>query len=105
MRVKDAILAAGDLTKDAYLKKAEIIRVNEQKEYQTIYFDVAKALENDPGANLLLQDQDRIVIHSIWEEVYEKNVYIAGDVKNPGTYQYTKQMTVKDLVFKGGQHS
>ena len=102
MRVKDAILAAGDLTKDAYLKKAEIIRVNEQKEYQTIYFDVAKALENDPGANLLLQDQDRIVIHSIWEEVYEKNVYIAGDVKNPGTYQYTKQMTVKDLVFKAG---
>jgi len=102
MRVKDAILAAGDLTKDAYLKKAEIIRVNEQKEYQTIYFDVAKALENDPGANLLLQDQDRIVIHSIWEEVYEKNVYIAGNVKNPGTYQYTKQMTVKDLVFKAG---
>ena len=102
MRVKDAILAAGDLTKDAYLKKAEIIRVNEKKEYQTIYFDVAKALGNDPDANLLLRDQDRIVIHSIWEEVYEKNVYITGNVKNPGTYQYTKQMTVKDLVFKAG---
>ena len=102
MRVKDAVLVAGDLTRDAYLKKGEIIRVNEKKEFSTIYFNVAKAMADDPEENLLLRDQDMIVIHSIWEKVNKKQVYIDGNVKNPGEYQYTEQMTVKDLVFKAG---
>ncbi len=102
MRVKDAVLVSGDLTKDAYLKKGEIIRVNEKKDFSTIYFNVAKAMADEPEENLLLQDQDRIVIHSIWEEVSKKLVYIDGNVKNPGEYQYTEHMTVKDLVFKAG---
>ena len=102
MRIKDAILAAGDLTNEAYLEKGEIVRVSKKKEYKTIYFDVAKVMADDPAANLLLQDKDRIMIHSIWEEVYEKNVFIDGDVKNPGKYQYTEKMTVKDFVFKAG---
>ncbi len=102
MRVKDAVLVAGDLTRDAYLKKGEVIRVNEKKEFSTIYFNVAKAMADDPEENLLLQDQDMIVIHSIWEKVNKKRVHIDGNVKNPGEYQYTEQMTVKDLVFKAG---
>ena len=101
-RVKDAILTAGNVTKDAFLDKAELIRINEKKENYTIYFDVAKALENDPRQNLLLQDQDRIIIHSVWEQVERKEVYIDGDVKNPGTYLLTEGMTVKDLIFKAG---
>ena len=102
MRVKDAVLVAGDLTRDAYQKKGEIIRVNKEKEFNTIYFNVAKAMADDREENLLLQDQDRIIIHSIWEEVNKKQVDINGDVKNPGKYQYTEEMTVNDLVFKAG---
>jgi protein involved in polysaccharide export with SLBB domain len=47
-------------------------------------------------------DQDRIVIHSVLEQVYKKNVVIDGDVAKPGSYQYTDDLTVRDLVFKGG---
>lgn len=101
-KLKDALLAAGDLTRNAYLNKAEIIRVNKQKDYHTIYFDVAKVLAEDSTENLLLQDEDQIIIHSIWEEVYKKSVEIAGEVKNPGPYQLTDNMTVKDLIFKAG---
>lgn len=102
MCIKDAILAAGDLTKNAYLEKGEIVRVNKKKEFSTIYFNVGKVMADDPQENLLLQDQDRIIIHSIWEWVNKQQVYIEGDIKNPGDYQYTEQMTVKDLVFKAG---
>ncbi|MEA3415186.1 MAG: SLBB domain-containing protein, partial [Thermodesulfobacteriota bacterium] len=102
MYIKDAILAAGDLTKNAYFKKGEIIRVNEKREYQTIYFDVAKALENDPEENLLLQDQDRIVIHSIWEEKWKEVVSISGEVKKPQTAILTESMRISDLIFKAG---
>ncbi len=101
-RVKDAILAAGNVTKDAFLEKAELIRVNEKKEYYTIYFNVAEALANNPQENLLVHDQDSIIIHSVWEQVNKEEVYVDGDVKNPGAYLLTQGMTVKDLIFKAG---
>jgi protein involved in polysaccharide export with SLBB domain len=101
-RVKDVILNAGGLTTTAYLEKGEIIRVSGQRDYQTLYFDVAKAMAGDPRENLPLQNEDRIVIHSVWEQVYKKSVAIDGEIAKPGTYQYTDRMTVRDLVFKGG---
>ncbi|MEI7638318.1 MAG: SLBB domain-containing protein [Syntrophus sp. (in: bacteria)] len=101
-RIKDAILAAGDLTKDASLKKGEIIRTNDKRVYQTIYFDVGRAAAGDPQENLLLQDEDQVVIHSVWEEQYKKSVSIDGDILKPGTYPYTEDLTVKELVFRAG---
>jgi len=101
-RIKDAILAAGGLTRDALMKKGEIIRVNARREYQSLYFDVAMAAAGDLRDNILLQDEDQIIIHSVWEDKYKKSVSIDGDVLKPGTYQYTEGMTVKDLVFRAG---
>ena len=102
MRIKDVILAAGGLTNDSYLGKGEIIRSDKFREYTTLYFDVTAALEGHPEHNLTVQGEDRIVIHSIWEQTYKKQVVIDGDVAKPGSYQYTDGMTVRDLVFKGG---
>ncbi|MBE0557105.1 MAG: SLBB domain-containing protein, partial [Proteobacteria bacterium] len=96
------ILMAGGLTNDSFREKGEIIRTSRERAYETIYFNVAGAMEGDPAHNLVLQDEDRIVVHSIWEQVYKKNVSIDGDVAKPGKYQYTEGMTVRDLVFKGG---
>lgn len=102
MRITDAILTAGGLTKDAYLKKGEIIRVDKNRQYKTIYFDAAKAMAGEPEDNVLLQDEDRIIIHSILGWSYKKSVSADGDVFKPGTYQYTENMTVKDLIYKAG---
>lgn len=101
-RVKDAILSSGDLTRDAYVEKGEIIRVDPNKKYKTIYFNVAKALSGDPQHNVILQDQDKIIIHSIWEHVYKKEVSVDGEVFKPGKINYTDGMRIKDLVFKAG---
>jgi protein involved in polysaccharide export with SLBB domain len=68
----------------------------------TVYFNVAKALSDDPKENLLLQDGDQVIIHSIWENIPKRSVFVDGDVTNPGPYQYTEKMTVRDLVFKAG---
>ncbi len=101
-RISDAILEAGGLTNQAYPEKGEIIRVDAKRQYQTIYFDVAKAMANNTQENLLLQDEDRIIIHSLWEQVYKKNVAVSGEVTKPGTFQLTEKMTIKDLIFKAG---
>ena len=102
MKVKDAILNAGGLTTAASRDQGQIIRQYPNNEYQTIYFNVARAMADDPRDNLALQDKDRIVIHSIWERHPKTSVFVAGDVTNPGTYQFTENMTVRDLVFKSG---
>ncbi len=101
-KVKDAILAAGGLTKDAYLEKAEILRIDKNRQYQTIYFNVAKAMLENAQDNILLQDEDKITIHSVNELVYKKTVSIEGDILRPGTFQFTENMTVKELVFAAG---
>ncbi len=102
MRVRDAILIAGDLTKNAYLEKGEIYRTGKKRETITIYFNVGRALEGDPENNLALQDEDRIVVHSLFEYEYKKTVSVDGDVLKPGNYQFAQGATVKDLIFASG---
>ena len=102
MKVKDAILNAGGLTNSASQEKGEIIRQYAKNKYKTAYFNVAGAMADDPRDNLLLQDRDQIIIHSVWENNPKSSVFISGDVTNPGPYQYTDHMTVRDLIFKAG---
>jgi len=102
MKVKDAILNAGGLTGNASMENGEIIRQLPNNEYKTTYFNVARAMDGDPRDNLLLQNKDRIIIHSILEKNPKKNIFVTGDVTKPGTYQYTEKMTVRDLIFKAG---
>lgn len=102
MKVRDAILNSGGLTNNPYMEKAEIIRVNNKKEHSTLYFNVAKAMSGDPAENLALQHKDKIVIHSIFEYEPQKIVYVDGEISRPGVYQFTNNMTVRDLIFKAG---
>lgn len=101
MKIKDLILKAGDLKDDAYLPKAELIRTEHGREC-TIYFDVARAMADDPEQNIPVQNEDRIIIHSIWEKQPKEFVTIKGEINNPGRYALTKEMTLKDLIFKAG---
>lgn len=101
-KIRDAVLAGGDLTKNAFLRKGEIIRVNQKKEYRTLYFDVSRAMTGDPGENLPLEDEDQIIIHSLYEEKWKEFASVTGEVKNPGEFILTEKMRVSDLVFKAG---
>ncbi|MCX8111361.1 MAG: SLBB domain-containing protein [Syntrophorhabdaceae bacterium] len=102
MRVKDAILTAGGLTEDAYLFKAEIVRKDSNGRYERLYFNLDNAMKGSIDDNLLLQDNDRIIIHSKAGYVYPQRVFIDGEVLRPGPYYYTENMTVKDLIFAAG---
>jgi len=102
-RIKDLILLAGGLAKDAYLKKAELYRLNKKtRKKSLLLFNLKKALQDDTNHNLLLQDEDQIIVHSLTEYMPEQKVTIYGEVNKPGTYPYVEGMRVKDLVFAGG---
>ena len=102
LRVRDAILGAGGLTPDADLETGEIVRFGNDREYETLYFHVEKAMTGDPGENHAVLPKDRIIVHSIWEKMPRQYVYVEGEVGRPGIHVYTKGMKVSDLVFKGG---
>jgi protein involved in polysaccharide export with SLBB domain len=101
-RVADLVKMAGGLTRLAYLDRAEVVRVDENRTYRTIYFDLGKAVAGDPKENLLLENEDHIRIHSIMETRYRRTVTASGEMNNPGDYVLTEGMLLSDLLFKGG---
>ena len=103
MKVRDIILKAGDLTRDAYLSKGQIIRFDQDRNRHTLYFNLAAAMNNDPQHNIKIMHEDRIIVHSVWETKWPEHVTIRGEVKNPGEYPLTENMRLKDLFFKAGR--
>ena len=103
MTLRDLMLRAGDVTKEAYLAKGELIRYDEDRRRQTLYFDVAGAMAGDPRQNLMVKHEDLVIIHSIWEEQWKESVQISGEIKKPGDYPITRGMRLKDLFFKAGK--
>jgi protein involved in polysaccharide export with SLBB domain len=102
MKLRDLILKAGDLTEEAYLRKGEIIRIDEKRNKHTLYFDLDAAMKGDSANNLVLRREDRVIIHSIWEDQWKEGVTVEGEVKNPGEYALTSGMRLTDLIFKAG---
>jgi protein involved in polysaccharide export with SLBB domain len=104
MHTLDLVLAAGGLLRDASLEKAELYRTDPQsKDISMITFDLANVMKGDKQANMVLQDLDKIVIHSVWEKKRQYTVQIAGEVMNPYTYPFVDTgMRLTDLVFAAG---
>ena len=102
MRVADLVRMAGGLTRLAYLERAEVVRVDENRTYRTIYFHLGKAIAGDPEENLLLSNEDHVQIHSILEMRFKKTVMAEGEVNNAGEYVLTDGMRLSDLLFKAG---
>ncbi len=98
----DLVRVAGGLTRLAYLERAEVVRVDDNRVYRTIYFDLGKAIAGDLKENLLLENEDHVQIHSIMETRYKRTVTAAGEVNNPAQYVLTEGMRVSDLLFKAG---
>jgi polysaccharide export outer membrane protein len=103
MTVRDAILGAGGITRDAYLAEMELYRTDEVTRRVTSYrFNLQKALDGDVNHNVILKNLDRIVVKSASGFQYRQTVRIDGDVYKPGVYRYADRMRVSDLIFAAG---
>ncbi|MFH1865070.1 MAG: SLBB domain-containing protein, partial [Candidatus Eisenbacteria bacterium] len=103
MRVLDLILAAGGLTREAWIGEAELFRTEPRRMYvDRVSIDLSGVLGDDPRHNVVLRDMDELAIHSLWEFREEDTVEVLGEVNAPGTYPLSRGMRVSDLVFAGG---
>ena len=102
LKVADLIRKADGLTDDAYTGRAQIIRLQEDLTKSIVSFDVAKALNGDATNNLALQREDEVVITSKQALKDSFNVFIQGEIRKPGTFEYVQGLTLKDLIVQAG---
>ncbi len=102
-RVSDVMYRAQGPLEIADLEKAFVIRLNEKLTKEVIPFDLQKALlDHSSMENIQLQSRDtiRVVSKDQYRERYQ--IYVAGEVNDPGDYEYAKGITLWDMVRMAG---
>jgi len=86
-----------------YLQRGDVIRINPDGiTTKVISFDLGKLLSDKEG-NIKLEPGDKIYIYKgDVNKVLDKYVKIEGQVKKPGTYPLSTNMTVMDLIIQAG---
>lgn len=102
MKVKDLIERADGVLDDAYLKRAIITRTNPDLTTEIVNVDLKKALAGEAAANILLQKEDLVKVFSVSDFKEKYSVTVNGEVKNPGVYDYHKNLSLNDLLILAG---
>lgn len=95
------IKKAEGLKEDAFLSRGYIIRLKADNTTETISFDLGKVIAGtDPDP--VLQREDIINISSIFDLREEYKVSIDGEVRQPGDFFYSENMSLEDLITQAG---
>lgn len=100
MDLKQLIDAAGGLRGDAYPEGANVLRIGENLGPENVSFSPAKVIRGEE--NIPLKKEDEVVINSIFQIKDKYIVSIEGEVTRPGTFNWRKDLSVRDLVLLAG---
>jgi protein involved in polysaccharide export with SLBB domain len=95
---------ADGIKEDAFLGRANILRLLPDNTSQLISFNVKEILDKT-APDIPLQREDIVTISSIFELKDEYKVTINGEVRLGGTYNYAEGMSLQDLVVLAGGFS
>lgn len=99
--VRSLVEQAGGLHEQAFTGRAVLHRMKEDRTFQTISLNL-KEIMSGATADVMLQNEDRLIIGSNQSLLTRRTVKISGDVFEPGTYPYTEGETVEDLILVAG---
>lgn len=99
--VKQLIKKAEGLRGDAFLNRALLDRENEDLSHEVIAVDLGGLLKGSV-ADIPLQKNDILYIPSIHDLKEEETISIHGEVASPGTFLFSKNMTIEDLLVQSG---
>lgn len=99
--VKQLIKKAEGLRGDAFLNRALLDRENEDLSHEVIAVDLVGLLKGTV-ADIPLQKNDILYIPSIHDLKEEETISIHGEVASPGTFLFSKNMTIEDLLVQSG---
>ncbi|MFD2034407.1 SLBB domain-containing protein [Belliella marina] len=101
LTLKKLIENADGVRGEAYLERASILRTNDDLSTEVIAINLRNILEGTEQ-DIPLQREDVIKVSSIYDLKEEIYVQITGEVSKPGTYPFSKKMTVEDLIIMAG---
>lgn len=101
--LRSLISEAQGLQPKTYMGVGHILRLNEDLlTRRTIPFDLAKVVE-ESSPDIRLEERDEVLIYSSEvTEIKEQFVEIRGEVKKPGRYPLSTDLTLGDLVMMAG---
>ena len=102
MKISDLVNSYSDLLPEPAGKYAEIIRLNPPDFRPTVEsFDLSAALAN-PAAAPKLKRLDTVRIFSKFDFEAAPEVWVGGEVRNPGAYTTSGQVRLRDAVYLAG---
>ncbi len=102
MRISDLVQRADGVKEDAYLGRAQLIRLKPNLLKELITINLNKALQKNPKDNLELQREDELYINSVVDLRDSLTIDLLGEVRSQGRFNYVDSMTVKDLILMAG---
>ncbi|HKJ91822.1 MAG TPA: SLBB domain-containing protein, partial [Longimicrobiales bacterium] len=103
MHVWDLIDQAGGLRPDAYLARAQIIRLDpSDSTLSMIPFSLERGAQGQPVDNPPLREFDVVRVFPRTDFRDSLTVTIAGEVRRPGRRVYAEGMTLGDLILQAG---
>ena len=97
----DLIDKAEGLRGEAYLQSASVLRTREDLTTQLIQVNLKEIIAGN-AQNILLKAEDIVRVSSIYDLNEEFYVKVTGEVREPGIYPYSSNMTVENLIVAAG---
>lgn len=101
LTLKSLITKAEGFKENAFLSRAYITRLKLDGNLELISFNPQKVMEGT-DTDISLRREDVVKISSLFDVKDEYSVSIDGEVRNPGQFQYSENMTLEDLVLLSG---
>lgn len=99
--VTDLIKVADGLTEGAFLTRALLYRLDEDRVKEVVAIDLEGIL-NGTSPDITLQRDDNLFIYNIKSLTDYGTVTINGQVNSPGTFQYSDDMSIDNLILMAG---
>lgn len=92
------IRKAQGVTENYFSSRGLIVRLQNNLAPMTLSFNVDDILKGNN--DIILQREDQVIIQNIFNMREKRTVQILGEVQKPGEFDFTDNMTLKDLIFK-----
>jgi protein involved in polysaccharide export with SLBB domain len=101
MTLKELIAKSEGLREDAFTSRVAIYRLLDNLETEVLEYNLQQLVENT-NLDVLLRREDMVVISSVLDLQEERTIGIMGEVREPGTFPYARNITLGEMIRTAG---